>query len=153
MTFEVGDITFVVRHLGPAHAPGDSILLVRDYNVLFSGDVIYKGRVPFLDSPQTDIGHWLEGLDYLTALQPPPAYVIPGHGTPSADVRQAVAATRDYIVYVRNAMRQAVEDFIPFDEAYRAADWSAYQDMPAFAASNRGNAYRIYLDLEAESFD
>jgi hypothetical protein len=64
-----------------------------------------------------------------------------------------VAATRDYIVYVRNAMRQAVEDFIPFDEAYRAADWSAYQDMPAFAASNRGNAYRIYLDLEAESFD
>ena len=153
LSFAVGGVTFVLKHLGPAHAPGDSIMLVRDYNVLFSGDVIYKGRVPFLDSPQTDIDHWLEGLDYLVALQPTPDFVIPGHGTPSADVSEAVAATRDYIVYVRNAMRQAVADFIPFDQAYEAADWSAYADMPAFAASNRGNAYRIYLDLEAESFE
>jgi len=152
-SFEVGDISFVLKHLGPAHAPGDSIMLVKDYNVLFSGDVIYKGRVPFLDSPQTDINHWLEGLDYLVGLQPQPDYVIPGHGTPSADVSEAVAATRDYIVYVRKAMRQAVADFVPFDKAYNAADWSAYAGMPAFDASNRGNAYRIYLDLEAESFE
>ena len=152
-SFEVGGVTFVLKHLGPAHAPGDSIMLVKDYNVLFSGDVIYKGRVPFLDSPETDINNWLEGLDYLVGMQPRPGYVIPGHGTPSADVAEAVAATRDYIVYVRDAMRQAVADFIPFDQAYAAADWSAYAGMPAFDASNRGNAYRIYLDLEAESFE
>ena len=151
--FEVGGITFLLKHLGPAHAPGDSIMLVKDYNVLFSGDVIYKGRVPFLDSPRTDIEHWLEGLDYLVGLQPPPGYVIPGHGNPSADVREAVAVTRDYIVFVREAMRRAVADFVPFDQAYEAADWSDYAAMPAFDASNRGNAYRIYLDLEAESFD
>jgi glyoxylase-like metal-dependent hydrolase (beta-lactamase superfamily II) len=153
MTFEVGDITFVVRHLGPAHAPGDSILLVRDYNVLFSGDVIYKGRIPFLDSPQTDIDHWLEGLEYLADLQPPPSFVIPGHGEPSDDVHEAISATRDYLVYVRDAMQQAVDDFVPFDQAYDAVDWSAYADLPAFDASNRGNAYRIYLDLEAKSFE
>jgi len=152
LTFEVGGVSFVLKHLGPAHAPGDSIMLVRDYNVLFSGDVIYKGRIPFLDSPETDIDHWLEGLDYLVALQPPPDFVIPGHGAPSADVREAVAATRDYIGYVREAMHKAVDDFVPFDQAYEAADWSAYKDMPAFDASNRGNAYRIYLDLEAGSF-
>ena len=70
--------------------------------------------------------------------------MIPGHGIPSADVREAVAATRDYIHYVRDAMRRAVADFIPFDEAYAATDWSAYQDLPAFEASNRGNAYRIW---------
>jgi glyoxylase-like metal-dependent hydrolase (beta-lactamase superfamily II) len=153
MTFRVGNVTFVLKHLGPAHAPGDSIMLVRDYGVLFSGDVIYKGRIPFLDSPDTDIKHWLAGLDYLTRLQPPPRFVIPGHGTPSEDVQEAVMTTRDYIVYVRDAMRRAVEDFIPFDEAYAATDWSAYENMPAFDASNRGNAYRIFLDLEAESFE
>ena len=82
-----------------------------------------------------------------------PDFVIPGHGTPSADVSEAVAATRDYIVYVRDTMRQAVADFMPFDQAYEAADWSVYATMPAFDASNRGNAYRIYLDLEAKSFE
>jgi glyoxylase-like metal-dependent hydrolase (beta-lactamase superfamily II) len=152
-TFEVGGVTFELKHLGPAHAPGDSIMLVRDYGVLFSGDVIYKGRVPFLDSPETDIDHWLQGLDYLSALQPPPRFVIPGHGTAADDLQQAITLTRDYINYVRNAMRQAVEDFVPFDEAYESTDWSNYTDLPAFNASNRGNAYRIYLEMEAESFE
>jgi glyoxylase-like metal-dependent hydrolase (beta-lactamase superfamily II) len=152
-TFEVGGVTFELKHLGPAHAPGDSIMLVRDYGVLFSGDVIYKGRVPFLDSPETDIDHWLQGLDYLSALRPPPRFVIPGHGAAADDLQQAITLTRDYINYVRNAMRQAVEDFVPFDEAYEATDWSNYADLPAFNASNRGNAYRIYLEMEAESFE
>jgi hypothetical protein len=28
-----------------------------------------------------------------------------------------------------------------------------YKDMPAFEDSNRGNAYRIYLEMEAEAFN
>lgn len=151
-SFEVGGIHFVLKHLGPAHAPGDSIMLVKEYGVLFSGDVIYKGRVPFLDSPETNIDHWLQGLDYLLELDPQPDYIIPGHGTASRDMREAIAATRDYIDYVRDAMRKAVADFVPFDQAYEATDWSKYSDLPAFNASNRGNAYRIYLEMEAESF-
>lgn len=151
-TFSLGGVHFMLKHLGPAHAPADSIMLVREYGVLFSGDVIYKGRIPFLDSPETDIGHWLEGLRYLVDLKPPPRFVIPGHGAPSGNLLEAVATTRDYIEFVRSAMRKAAADFVPFDEAYAATDWSAYRKMPAFDASNRGNAYRIYLEMEAESF-
>jgi glyoxylase-like metal-dependent hydrolase (beta-lactamase superfamily II) len=153
LTFEVGGISFTVKHLGPAHAPADSIMLVNNYDVLFSGDVIYKGRIPFLDSPETDVRHWLEGLDYLTRLKPQPRYVIPGHGAPSDNVKEAIGTTAGYINFVRDAMRQAADNFIPFDEAYESTDWSKYKDMPAFADSNRGNAYRIYLEMEAEAFD
>jgi hypothetical protein len=56
--------------------------------------------------------------------------------------------TRDYLNYVRNATRKAVADFVPFDEADKTTDWSAYQDMPAFSASNRGDAFRIYLEMD-----
>jgi glyoxylase-like metal-dependent hydrolase (beta-lactamase superfamily II) len=152
LSFSVGGVDFEVKHLGPAHAPGDSIMIVKNYGVLFGGDVIYKGRVPFLDSPETDIERWLAGLETLSGLQPPPRFVIPGHGTASDDVRRAVRTTRGYITYVRDAMRQAAADFVPFEQAYQATDWSAYEDMPAFEASNRGNAYRIYLEMEAASF-
>ena len=151
-SFEVGGVRFLLKHLGPAHAPGDSVMLVKNYGVLFSGDVIYKGRVPFLDSPQTDTRHWLKGLKYLTELKPQPRFVIPGHGQPSDNVSQAVAYTYNYIKYLRDTMGKAADDLVPFDEAYAATDWSAYKNMPAFRASNRGNAYRIYLEMEAESF-
>ncbi len=148
-SFELGGVRFEIKHLGPAHAPGDSVMLVRDYGVLFGGDVIYGGRVPFLDSPETDVEQWLAGLDYIAGLKDQVEYVIPGHGTMSEDAQRVVEATRDYILYVREAMAQAVRDFIPFDEAYRHTDWSRYEKLPAFEASNRGNAYRIYLDEEA----
>jgi glyoxylase-like metal-dependent hydrolase (beta-lactamase superfamily II) len=151
MNFELGGVRFEIRHLGPAHAPGDSIMLVRDYGVLFGGDVLYGGRIPFLDSPETDITRWLEGLEYIAGLEDQVRYIIPGHGTLSANARQVVEATRDYILYVREAMARAVRDFVPFDEAYRHTDWSRYENLPAFDASNRGNAFRIYLEEEARS--
>jgi glyoxylase-like metal-dependent hydrolase (beta-lactamase superfamily II) len=151
MNFELGGVRFEIRHLGPAHAPGDSIMLVRNYGVLFGGDVLYGGRVPFLDSPETDITRWLEGLEYIAGLEYQVRYIIPGHGSLSEDARQVVEATRDYILYVREAMARAVRDFVPFDEAYRNTDWSRYEKLPAFDASNRGNAFRIYLEEEARS--
>jgi glyoxylase-like metal-dependent hydrolase (beta-lactamase superfamily II) len=152
LRFEVGGVTFLVKHLGPAHAPGDSVMLIEDYDVLFSGDVIYRGRVPFLDSPETDSRHWLRGLDYLAGLEPSPRFIIPGHGEAADDPIQAVAATRAYIEFLRDAMGRAVRDFLSFDEAYDRTDWSRYRDLPAFDASNRGNAFRIFLEMEADSF-
>ncbi|MDZ7803174.1 MAG: MBL fold metallo-hydrolase [Thiohalophilus sp.] len=152
-SFEQGGLTFEVRHMGPAHAPGDSIMLVREHGVLFSGDVIYKGRIPFLDSPDTDVERWLQGLDYLEQMEPTPRFIIPGHGDASDDVHEAIRFTHDYLTYVREQMGAAARDFVPFDEAYRNTDWSGYEDMPAFDASNRGNAYRIYLEMETASFN
>ena len=151
-TFKLGGLTFEVRHLGPAHAPGDSIMLVKQHGVLFSGDVIYKGRIPFLDSPETDVRHWLKGLDYLIRLKPGPRFIIPGHGAVETDVARSLAFTRGYLDYVVNAMKKALQNQTAFDEAYNNTDWSQYEKMPAFKASNRGNAYRIYLELEPEFF-
>jgi len=152
-SFELGGLTFVIRHMGPAHAPGDSIMLVKELGVLFSGDVIYKGRIPFLDSPDTDIERWLEGLAFLDNMKPAPHFIIPGHGDASLDVHEAIDFTRGYLKYVRDKMGQAVEDFVPFEEVYENTDWSEYKDMPAFDASNRGNVYRIYLEMEARSLE
>ena len=148
----LGGLTFRLRHMGPAHAPGDSMMVIPELGVVFSGDIIYKGRVPFLDSPQVDTANWLEGLDHLTAMEPPPRFVIPGHGAPSADVEEAAAFTRGYLRFVRQRMGAAVRDFVPFAEAYERTDWSRYADLPAFDASNRGNAYRVYLEMEESAF-
>lgn len=151
-SFKMGGLTFDIRHLGPAHAPGDSIMLVKELGVLFSGDVIYKGRIPFLDSPETDIKNWLKGLDYLTKIKPAPSFIIPGHGDAETDVTHALSFTRGYLEFVMNAMKKGLKDLNSFEETYNNTDWSKYQNMPAFKASNRGNAYRIYLELEPEFF-
>ncbi len=150
--FTLGGLTFRLRHMGPAHAPADSIMLIPELKVLFSGDVIYKGRIPFLDSAETDSANWLAGLEMLAQMKPRPEFVIPGHGEVSQDVDQALEFTQNYIQFLREKMGRAVENFMQFEQAYTQIDWSEYEDMPAFDASNRGNAYRIYLEMEASSY-
>jgi len=79
-------------------------------------------------------------------------HYIPGHGKPTTAAKEAIRFTRDYIVYVRKAMAKAVESWADFDVAYRQTDWSKYANVPAFNANNRGNAYRIFLELEHNQF-
>jgi len=150
--FTLGGLTFELVYMGPAHSPSDTIMVVKEPGVVFSGDILYFSRVPFLDSPLTDTGRWLDGLDYLLSLSPHPRFIIPGHGDATDDPQYAVKFTRNYIEYLRTTMGKAAEELIPFDEAYARTDWSAYEDLPAFKASNRGNAYRVYLEMEAASF-
>lgn len=150
LSFELGGVEFEAHHMGPAHSPGDISLTVKDFGVVFSGDLIFNGRVPFLDSPEVNTQSWLDGLDYFAELEP--RFIIPGHGPAFDEPGKAISFTREYIAFVREKMRAAVEDFVPFDEAYAQADWSRYEDLPAFEATNRGNAYRVYLEMEEASF-
>ncbi|MBD3669749.1 MAG: MBL fold metallo-hydrolase [Gammaproteobacteria bacterium] len=150
--FELGGYHFELLHMGPAHAPGDSTMYIPELRALFSGDVIYKGRLPFLDSPETNTKQWLKDLKSLTQLQPRPEFIIPGHGVAEQDVEKAIRFTHDYIAYLRQQMGQAVANFVDFETAYENTDWSRYEDVPTFDASNKGNAYRIYLEMEHEQF-
>ena len=51
----------------------------------------------------------------------------------------------------RKAMGQAARDMTPFDEAYKATDWSAFEQLPLFGPANRMNAYNTYLLMEREA--
>jgi hypothetical protein len=76
--------------------------------------------------------------------------LVPGHGEPSRTPRADLVFTRDYLKFLREQMGRAAHDLVPFEEAYKAVDWSKYRSMPAFDEANRVNAYNQYLRLERE---
>jgi glyoxylase-like metal-dependent hydrolase (beta-lactamase superfamily II) len=147
--FRFGGVDFSITYLGPAHSDGDLAVLVEDDRVLISGDIIFEGRVPFTGS--ADTGHWLEVLKRLDTVDL--AALIPGHGPAATDPNGAIALTLRYLSHVREVMSQAVEEMVPFDEAFEAADWSEFEQLPAYEATHRRNAYGVYLSLEAEQFE
>ena len=150
ITITLGGKRFSLISAGPAHSSSDIMMMVEPDGVLFAGDIVQNGRIPFMNSDDVSTTHWLQGLDEVLALNP--KYIIPGHGNPSAAAKEAIAFTRDYILYVRKAMSEAVANWVDFDTAYNSTDWSKYKDYPAFESNNRGNAYRIFLELEASQF-
>jgi hypothetical protein len=47
-------------------------------------------------------------------------------------------------------MGAAVQELVPFDDAYAATDWSAWSSLPAFDQANRANAYATYVGMQRE---
>ena len=145
--FRLGGVTFRILYSGGAHAPDDILLAVVEERVLFAGDLLFAGRVPFVGN--ADSTGWLHALDKMMAVDA--AVVVPGHGPASRDVARDLALTRDYLQYLRSAMGKAVNDLETFDEAYAKTDWSRFRHLPAFEPANRINAYGTYLLMEQEA--
>lgn len=146
-TFTLGGKRFEIQHFGPAHSPEDLVIVVPDEGVVFIGDILFAGRIPFVG--EADSKSWLSKIDRLIALKP--RLLVTGHGGVSKNPAKDLVLTRDYLTYLRQVMGKAVEDFVPFEEAYRRTDWSRFSSLPAFEAANRVNAYGTYLLMERES--
>ena len=142
----VGDTRLVIQPVGPAHTPEDLAVYLPDKKVLYAGDLVFRSRIPFVG--QADSRNWIKSLDKLLAFDA--AVVVPGHGPASTEARKDMQLTRDYLAYLRKTMGHAAKDMTPFDEAYKATDWSQFEHLPLFAAANRMNAYNTYLLMEHE---
>lgn len=147
-TMQVGGVTFEMTVIGDAHSDADMTIYIPNDKVLYSGDVIFEGRVPFLGSSNTKL--WLETLKRMdnSELQA----LVPGHGPYQKAPVKAVGVTYQYLAYLREKMGAAVDELIPFDEVYAETDWSEFENLPAFDAANRRNAYQVYLSMQNELF-
>ena len=143
----LGGTEFVLRSVGPSHTPEDLMVFVPSRGVLFSGDLMFRGRVPFVG--EADSAGWVRALDAMIALKP--AVVVPGHGPASTEPQADLALTRDYLLDLRRQMGAAARAMEPFDEAFARADWRRWQHLPLYDTAHRANAYNTYLRMEREA--
>lgn len=145
-TWQRGDTEFRILHVGPAHTPEDLVVLVKGSGVLFAGDLVFRGRIPFVG--QADSRSWIASLSRLIDLAP--GILVPGHGPVSRMPLEDLKLTRDYLVHLRQSMGDAAAELEPFEEAYNKTDWSRFAHLPLFRAANRMNAYNTYLLMEQQ---
>lgn len=143
---DIGGTRLLLRPVGPAHTPEDLAIYLPQEKVLFAGDLVFRQRIPFVG--QANSGQWIKSLDVLLGFDT--VAVVPGHGAVSREPRKDMELTRNYLAYLRQTMGKAARDMTPFDDAYLATDWSAYENLPLFGPANRMNAYNTYLLMEHE---
>lgn len=145
--FTLGGVTMRVIYVGPTHSPDDVVLHVVEDDIVFAGDLLFRGRVPFVGNANTR--EWLKALDRLLEIDA--KILIPGHGPVSKNPQADLVMTRDYLRFLREAMGEAVDELKSFDEAYADTDWSAWEKLPAFREANRLNAYNVFIQMEQHS--
>lgn len=143
----VGGVHFQIKLAGPSHTPEDLAIYLPAEKVLFAGDIVFRSRIPYVG--QADSRHWIVALDNLLKFDT--SVIVPGHGALSHEARKDMQLTRDYLVYLRTTMGQAAKNLEPFEDAYKATDWTQFEHLPLFRVANRMNAYNTYLLLEHEA--
>jgi glyoxylase-like metal-dependent hydrolase (beta-lactamase superfamily II) len=142
----LGGTRLTLVHRGGGHTPGDIMVWLPDSGVLFAGDIVYVDRLLAV-IPVSHTGRWLEAFAALEALAP--RVIVPGHGRVT-DLSVAREQTRDYLAALRAHARRAVDAGQDPSSAARSFDASRWSGLINAAELGRGNASRVYLEVERE---
>ncbi len=100
MTLPVKGITIELIYTGGAHTPGDLLVWLPQFSVVFAGDTVFAERM--LGILPDSAGRWIKSLEYLRDTLKP-RIVVPGHGRVT-DTKQALRDSHDYLVFLRSAV-------------------------------------------------
>ncbi|MCB1725701.1 MAG: MBL fold metallo-hydrolase [Gammaproteobacteria bacterium] len=145
MRFALGGTTFVLQKVGPAHTPGDSLVWLPSQRIVFSGDVVYVGRMLGI-MPHSNSAHWIDAFDVMAALDP--VQVVPGHGPPTG-LGTARTDTRDYLVFLRDAVRAFMENSGDITQV-GTLDQSRFAHLVDYETLKGRNAQQVYQEMEWE---
>jgi glyoxylase-like metal-dependent hydrolase (beta-lactamase superfamily II) len=123
---------------GPMHTRGDTLIVVEEDKVLFSGDVVMN-RTFLAAGATSSIKTWLSTLDELDALQP--VVVVPSHG--GIGDRSLIAKDRDYLKAVQTRVGELKMQGKSADEAAQTVTTEIQAKFPDWTQPMRiGGAAR-----------
>ena len=144
--YTLGDVTFEILHLGPAHGPGDTQVWIPQWSMMIAGDIAFHERMPpiFAD---TCSSCWIETWE--TGFAPlNPTYIIPGHGHPT-NLAQVTRYTRDYLVDLREKIGAHIDAGGDLAGAYYV-DQERWRNLDTFEELATKNAGRVFEEMEWE---
>ncbi|MEE8575530.1 MAG: MBL fold metallo-hydrolase [Thermodesulfobacteriota bacterium] len=140
-TLRTGGVVFELLSPGPAHTDGDIYIYLPNEKVLFAGDLVYNGRLPWLGD--ADSFKWTAALDELHVLGV--NAVIPGHGKPGGP--NLIPAFKSYLVTLQTEvarLKKLGKDVETVKTEIRLPQYSSddkYKEWLPF------NAEKVYKEL------
>jgi cyclase len=127
--------------LGPAHTRGDTVALLGEQGILFTGDILFNGAHPIAWAGP--VSNWIAACERIEQIDP--GVIVPGHGPLAeiADVREA----RAYFEYLYEQARSAHGQGMT---ALEAARWMSMDRWADWGERERlvVNVATIYGELD-----
>ena len=140
LELEVGGRVVELIEVGPAHTAGDTLVVVPDAGVVYTGDILFIGGTPIVWAGP--LSNWIKACDLMLGMDV--ETVVPGHG-PVTD-KAGVTAVRDYLVFVEE---QAGARHAAGMDAFDAARDIAREIGEHARFASLGELGRIAVNVEA----
>jgi glyoxylase-like metal-dependent hydrolase (beta-lactamase superfamily II) len=145
-TLELGGETLVLRYTD-AHFPGDAWVWLPKRGVVFSGDLVYVGRILGV-LPWSSVKNGQQAFRALEALNP--KIIVPGHGG-VCDLARAKRDTGDYYDFLVEKVGAAAKEMEPMGGTLdRYADLPAFRHLENYDSLHRANMNRAFTEFEGQ---
>ena len=144
LTLKVGNKDVLLKHVGPAHSSGDTLVYVPEDKVVYTGDILFIEGHPIMWAGP--VSNWIDACDYMLGLDVD--VIVPGHGPITS--KAGVQAIRDYFVYISEEARSRFDAGMSFEDAARDIaldDYSAWGDAERIAV-NCATLYKEFGSTE-----
>jgi glyoxylase-like metal-dependent hydrolase (beta-lactamase superfamily II) len=91
MEINLGSKKIHLIFTGPSHTEGSILVYLPDSKVLFTGDVLFTDRHPYMG--EADVDGWIKALDFILGMDV--VTIIPGHGPISS--KKDIADMKNYL--------------------------------------------------------
>jgi len=141
----LGGVILELHHVGQAHTPGDLFAWLPAQSVMFSGDIVYVGRMLGV-MPHSNSRAWIETFNAMAAFSP--SVIVPGHG-PASTLDEARADTLGYLLSLRGKISAFMEAGRGIEEV-GTLDQSEFAHLVSYDELKGRNAQQVFQEMEWE---
>ncbi|MBD3616983.1 MAG: MBL fold metallo-hydrolase [Gracilimonas sp.] len=127
---EVGDETVHLKHYGPAHTGGDTVIYFEKANVAHMGDLMFNRAHPFIDRGSgASISNWITTLNTTMDELPSDAIYIFGHGNSDYGIKgdkDDLSVKVDFLTALLDYTQKGI------DEEKTVEELSEIETLPGF---------------------
>jgi len=147
----LGNSKFDIYNTGSHHSYGDLIVHQVNRNIVWISDLAFNQRTTYMGDG--DSAQILQAQEWLKKTFTDARLMIPGHGSAQSPPFPMVRKTHDYVLRMRSAMRDAVENGVDIYDAVRQVEFKDWQDTRLYEQNQRANANFVYREMEKAFFE
>lgn len=145
MSLDLGDRILTLKAYHTAHTDHDLTVLDQQTQTLWTGDLLFRERIPALDG---SINGWIDTIQQLQSEDY--QAIIPGHGPAAIGENADWDRLLTYLTTVREEIRTQINDLGTLEEATATVGLSERQNWELFEEYHRRNVTAAFVELEWE---
>lgn len=145
LELDLGNRVLLLTAYQTAHTDTDLTVLDKKTGTLWTGDLLFKERIPALDG---SLKGWLTVLEKLDNNNV--NFIIPGHGSPTANWKQAIEDEKRYLTLLLNETRLAIAEGMFMEEVIDTVGANEQKKWLLHDQHHRRNVSKAFTELEWE---
>jgi quinoprotein relay system zinc metallohydrolase 2 len=145
LALDLGGRQLALRAWPAAHTDCDLTVYDVRTGTLWTGDLLFRGRLPALDG---SLKGWLSALDELMHMKV--RLAVPGHGPVAGDLASAIVPERRYLRALQQGVRDEISKAEPLQDAIRHVAAAEKSHWLLWDAVHPHNVALAYQEIEWE---